>query len=627
MNAKKFGTVLGRAPGGVPVYSSDYATADTKEFPNRQAYRSFVDGIFMGYKWQCVEFVRRWLYITKQYTFDDVSMAYDIFRLRTVKNHIDESLLPLHSFKNGGKRRPEPGCLLIWDAAGEFAVTGHVAIVTEVHDAYIHIAEQNADNNIWPEGQTFSRQLQTRTTEDEGYWIEPDYDDTSILGWVIQTDDDRFAEKIAAIDTGIFAPLMDAVNDTGQSNSPWIDTSNPAGAAYVASSGHKLTGAPANARKYFCLSETAFSELKRATNELHHLFLRATEYVLKDDQLLQHFHIPSTLWPKIRSSWDNRKNSMITGRFDFSVTENGVKTYEYNADSASCYFEAACLQSEWAAHYGCRIGRSPGAELFGCLVQAWQARKIQDILHIMQDIDDEETYHALFMKSAMEEAGLTVKILHGLADIHWRDGKIVDSEGIPIKRVWKTWAWETVLDQVRKEMEEHDAVDFSFTSSSSPRLVDVLLRSEVMVHEPLWTLIPSNKAILPVMWILFPDHPYLLDSQFELTDNLRKNGYVEKPIVGRSGENIVITDADDIIGRTEGRFGSRQRIYQSLCRLPQIDQMNVQVCSFAVAGSFAGACVRVDPSLVIRGASDVMPLRIISDDAYRHMKKKQEDGR
>ena len=61
MQTTKFGTVLGLAPGDVPVYSSDYATADSNEFPNRKAYRSFVDGIFMGYKWQCVEFVRRWL--------------------------------------------------------------------------------------------------------------------------------------------------------------------------------------------------------------------------------------------------------------------------------------------------------------------------------------------------------------------------------------------------------------------------------------------------------------------------------------------------------------------------------------------------------------------------------------
>jgi len=624
MNSEKFGTVLGMAPGDVPAYSSDYASADQKKFPDRKSYRSFTDGIFMGYKWQCVEFVRRWLYVNKQYVFDDIPMAYDIFCLRSVKKLSDGSLLPLRSFKNGARRRPEVGCLLIWDAVGEFAITGHVAIVTEVHDDFLRVAEQNVDNKIWPAGQLFSRQLKARITADGGYWIEPCLKDVSIMGWVIQTDDNTYAEDITDIDRGIFRPLIDSVTDAGQANSPWIDTSHPAEAAYVASTGHALTGDSRNAYKYFCLSETAFSELKRATNELHHLFMRATEYVLRDDQLLQHFNIPKTLWSKIRSSWDNRKNSMITGRFDFSISENGLKAYEYNADSASCYLEAARLQTAWAAHFGCVIGRSPGEKLFRALVHAWKAREIKDILHIMQDVDAEETYHSLFMKSAMEEAGITVKILQGVTDLHWHNGNIVDSEGIPIKRVWKTWAWETALDQLRNEMKEHEVATIGHDSSSAPRLVDVLLRPDVMVHEPLWTLIPSNKAILPVMWMLFPDHPYLLNSQFELTDELIKGGYVEKPIVGRSGENIVISDTDDIIGKTEGRFGTRKRIYQSLFRLPKIDEMNVQLCSFAVAGSFAGACVRVDRSMVIRGASDVMPLRIVSDDEYRRMKAAKE---
>jgi glutathionylspermidine amidase/synthetase len=617
MKTEKFGTVLGMAPGNVPAYSSDYASADLNEFPNRKSYRSFIDGVFMGYKWQCVEFVRRWLFLKKQYVFDDVSMAYDIFRLRDVKKLSDNRRLPLHSFKNGARRRPEPGCLLIWDAAGEFEITGHVALVTEVHDDFIRFAEQNVDNQVWPEGQTFSRQLKTRILEDGGYWIEPGLENDSLLGWVIQTDDETFSEDIADIDMGIFPPIIDSVDDTGKSGSPWIDTNHPAGAAYVASFGHTLTGDEGNAHKYFCLSEMAFSELKRATNELHHLFMRATDYVLQDDTLLQHFNIPSALWPKIRDSWNNRKNSMITGRFDFCISENGLKVYEYNADSASCYLETARLQAEWASHYGCKIGRSPGEKLYGFLVKAWRAQGIKDVLHIMQDIDAEETYHALFMKSAMEEAGITVKVLQGVTDLHWHKGNIVDSEGIQIKQVWKTWAWETVLDQIRDELEEHDIVDIDVDSSSSPRLVDVLLQPEVMVHEPLWTLIPSNKAILPVIWMLFPDRPYLLNSQFELTDTLQNSGYVEKPIVGRCGENIVITDSDDIIGKTDGRFGNRKRIYQSLFRLPTIDRMNVQICTFAVAGSFGGACVRVDSSLVIRGESDVMPLRIIADDEYR----------
>jgi hypothetical protein len=81
-----FGTVLGHAPGDVPVYSSDYDTADETEFPDRYAYRSLVDGIYMGQKWQCVEFARRWLYLTGGTIFDEVAMAYDIFRLQHLRN-------------------------------------------------------------------------------------------------------------------------------------------------------------------------------------------------------------------------------------------------------------------------------------------------------------------------------------------------------------------------------------------------------------------------------------------------------------------------------------------------------------------------------------------------------------
>jgi glutathionylspermidine amidase/synthetase len=82
-------------------------------------------------------------------------------------------------------------------------------------------------------------------------------------------------------------------------------------------------------------------------------------------------------------------------------------------------------------------------------------------------------------------------------------------------------------------------------AGKKPRLSDVLLRKNIMVFEPLWTLIPSNKAILPVPWSLFPNHLLLLNSVFELNDELQATGYVVKPIVGRCGANIALFDSDD----------------------------------------------------------------------------------
>ncbi len=129
-----FGALLGIAPGNVEVYSSYYDSLQPGEMPDRASFKSMTDGIYMGVKWQCVEFARRWMYLNKGYIFDDIAMAYDIFRLRTVTVVADDSELPLHSFVNGAKRPPEIGSLVIWKEGGEFEMTGHVAVVTELTD-------------------------------------------------------------------------------------------------------------------------------------------------------------------------------------------------------------------------------------------------------------------------------------------------------------------------------------------------------------------------------------------------------------------------------------------------------------------------------------------------------------
>lgn len=621
----KFGSVLGYAPGGISVHSCDYNSADREDLPNRHAYRSYVDGIFMGYKWQCVELARRWLYINKGYIFDEISMAYDIFRLKTVRRISDDTLLPLQSFRNGARRPPEPGCLLIWNEGGEFDVTGHVAVVTEVEPHCVRFVEQNVHNHIWPEGRGYSREIKATSTADGGYWLECTFSDTTLLGWVIQTADETHAEKMIDPDPQLFDLQQCLLPDQGQAKRPWLDLMQPDEAAYVASRGYRLASRDAEQYLYFSLSETAQKELKRATNELHALFMHATDYVLQDDALLEKFNLPRALWPKIHASWDNRRHHMITGRFDFAVSARGVKVYEYNADSASCYMEAGKVQGLWAQHFGCRQGVDAAAQLGEALVDAWAESAVDDVLHIMQDNNQEENYHALYMKSAMEKAGIRCKVIKGVAGLQWHEnGEILDAEGIPIKWVWKTWAWETALDQIRAECEDDEEKLRNYSRfnvkpgemrTEPPRLVDVLLRKEVMVFEPLWTLIPSNKAILPVLWLLFPRHPYLLESHFELNDTLRANGYVSKPIAGRCGDNISLFDRDNsLLAGTDGRFDHQNHIYQQLWKLPQVGDYRLQVCSFSVDGVYAGACVRADPSLVITTDSDVIPLRILEDE-------------
>jgi glutathionylspermidine amidase/synthetase len=116
---------------------------------------------------------------------------------------------------------------------------------------------------------------------------------------------------------------------------------------------------------------------------------------------------------------------------------------------------------------------------------------------------------------------------------------------------------------------------------------------------------------------MFPSSRFLLNTAFELTDDLRAKGYAAKPIVGRCGSNIALVNrSENIMVATDGQFDDRDTIYQELFRLPQVDGRNAQIQSYSVDGSFAGAGIRVDPSLIITTNSDLLPLRVLPDHEF-----------
>jgi len=617
-----FGTLLGYAPGQVAAYSSDYATASDEEYPKRSSYRSYVDGIYMGYKWQCVEFARRWMYVNHGYIFDDIAMAYDIFELRSVRHLASNTRLPLHAYRNGSLAHPQRGSLLIWREGGEFEDTGHVAVITAVTGSYIRIAEQNVGHASW-EGRDYARELKARVSDDGEYWVTCSYGDAEILGWMTQTEEAIHAEPVEELDIRLHRIKTQHAIIATDLRKSWLNIANDDEAAFVdVMGGHFLTSRPEEQSRYFTISETAKDDIERATNELHGLFMHATDYVLQNEELLAKFNLPAVIIPKIRQSWDNRLNEIITSRFDFALTQDGLKVYEYNCDSASCFMEAGKVQGKWAKAYGVKDGDDAGQDLFNDLVDAWKKSQAKGLVHIMRDEDLEEVYHANFMREAILAAGLDCCIVVGNQGLVWGgDGNIFDEQGQQVKWVWKTWAWETALDQIREECNVNGDEEAPYEPQSSPgsipRLSDVLFQKNVMVFEPLWSLIPSNKAILPVLWALFPNHHNLLNSSFELNEELLESGYVTKPIVGRCGSNISLRDHQDtFLESTGGNFEDQETIFQQLFALPRIEDYYVQICAFTAAGIYAGSCVRVDTSMIINQESDCLPLRVNEDAVF-----------
>jgi glutathionylspermidine amidase/synthetase len=71
-----------------------------------------------------------------------------------------------------------------------------------------------------------------------------------------------------------------------------------------------------------------------------------------------------------------------------------------------------------------------------------------------------------------------------------------------------------------------------------------------------------------------------------------------------------------VLTETSGQFDAQQQIFQELRALPQVGSHRAQLSTFSAGGVYAGACVRVDSSLIITTHSDLIPLRVVSDRAF-----------
>jgi hypothetical protein len=214
------------------------------------------------------------------------------------------------------------------------------------------------------------------------------------------------------------------------------------------------------------------------------------------------------------------------------------------------------------------------------------------------DDDIEEEYTALLVMECAEACGIKTRLVKGLSDLKWKGGVVVDKEGLPVTQIWKTWSWETAVDDFELVHSERPS-SFVPIDGTVPRLSDVLFQDDAIVFEPLWKIIPSNKAILPIMWEMNRGHPNLLVSEWALTEELKAKGYASKPIVGRCGQNIVIHSTDGSkVAQSEGKFTTKDLIFQELFELPKFDGYHAIIGGWIIGGIYAGAGIREDKSII-----------------------------
>lgn len=165
-----FGEVLGISPAGIEAYSNCNNQC-VNPAPN------FVNQIFTGIKWQCVEYARRWLLQNYGLIYGDVDVAADIWQLTHTHTPDGKNHSLFKNVLNGDQHhRIQRGDLLIY--ARSFLGTGHVAVVLNVdaEKQLVYLGEQNFDNNKW---QGEAARVISYVIHNQGIWLLDPY----LIGW------------------------------------------------------------------------------------------------------------------------------------------------------------------------------------------------------------------------------------------------------------------------------------------------------------------------------------------------------------------------------------------------------------------------------------------------------------
>jgi glutathionylspermidine synthase len=330
-------------------------------------------------------------------------------------------------------------------------------------------------------------------------------------------------------------------------------------------------------------------QLEKATNDLYQMCLQAGQAII-DRDLFDRFRIPRQAVPLIRRAWENEPPS-IYGRFDLAFDGvNPPKLLEFNADTPTALLEAAVIQWYW------QQDEEPGADQFNSiherLVAKWKELKSYmkgPILHltsVRDSVEDEMT--CAYVADCADQAGITTRFLY-VDDIGWNGGmhRFMDLEDQPITDLFKLYPWEWLT---------------SPTEEFSQHVSDV--EDAMQWVEPIWKMMWSNKALLALLYEMFPHHPNILPAFLDGPGSL--DTYVKKPILAREGANVtIVTDQGQV--SSAGTYGQEGYVWQQYVPLPDFAGNHPVVGSWLIDGVSAGIGIRESTALITSNESRFVP--------------------
>ncbi|MDK7375023.1 glutathionylspermidine synthase family protein [Weeksella virosa] len=337
---------------------------------------------------------------------------------------------------------------------------------------------------------------------------------------------------------------------------------------------------------YYSISEKEADQIYDATNELWEMCLHAVEYVISNNRL-DEFKIPKFIQPYLIDTWKNDAPS-IYGRFDFAYHNGQLKLLEFNADTPTSLFECGVVQWLWMEYYF-GTQKDQFNSVHEKLIETWKMLKPYlkgEVVHftcVRESLEDLTNLE--YIRDCAIQAGLQTKLIY-IDEIGWNNIHFVDLEEEPITDIFKLYPWEWMVNELFAYNIKNDEFNANWI-------------------EPAWKMILSNKAILPILWELYPNHPLLLEAYFDAANGMEN--YVKKPLLSREGANIEVIKEGKLFEKTSGEYGEEGFIYQAFANLHQEETAYAIIGSWIIGQEACGITFRESDQYITTDKSRFVP--------------------
>ncbi|HGE5782574.1 glutathionylspermidine synthase [Bacillus pseudomycoides] len=376
----------------------------------------------------------------------------------------------------------------------------------------------------------------------------------------------------------------------------------------------------------FEITEQTIQDLQLATERMGKVFFKTARLLrtLSDAQLLE-LGFPSSSLPFIRMK--SLFPESVISRFDFAMTDTGIKMLEFNSDTPTFIMECFQMNGEVCKELDYHDPNNNQERLLSsgitkAVMEAAKGIERPNVVFTAHHEHIEDWNTTRYLSQLCQVSNKVVS----MSELRITEDALLDGDGVPIDVLYRqTYPIEHLVED--RDPNTGDLVGIE--------LLQLVKEGKLFIINPISSFLLQPKSVQCIIWGLAEAgafytneeqqwiKEYMLPTYLEADLFLGKNSFVQKPSFGREGDTVIIRDKDtNIVNQNSYQTYKKELpVFQKYIKLPVVsletekgnEELSYVFGSFLIAGKPSSIGIRAGEKIT-GNESYYLPVGIKKED-------------